>query len=255
MGVLLLGQTSDSNAIPALIVIAGGIVLASIAAALVRRLTSGENRPEVIRTSAGALATLAFSLILIVALVVALGMINEAALTQLSQDVVSFLPKALSAAIVLIVGNIAGAVAEAGVGRSLGHVSPAIRQRVPTFLKILITGFAVIIAANQLGVDTTIVLIVVASIFLAISLAVALLAGLGGRPVAQQIAAGRAVRRELSVGDSVRIGDIEGDIGAIGSTSTQITSAHKVTLVPNLEILQSQLEIIQAVPTIEAVED
>ena len=245
----------DSNAIPALIVIVAGFVLGSLAASFTRRLTSGENRPEVIRTSAGALATLMFSLILIVALVVALGMVNQTALDQLSEDVVTFLPKALSAAIVLIVGNILGAIVETGVARSLGHVSPVVRDRVPMLVKVLITGFAVVIAANQLGINTTIILIAVAAIFFTAGLSIALLAGLGGRHVAEQIAAGRAVRRELSIGDTVKIGSTEGEVSAIGSTSTQITSPRAVTLVPNLELLNDHIEIVQAVPTIELAED
>ncbi len=250
----IVAQASE-NAIPALIVIAVGFVVGSLAAAAARRLTSGDRRPEAIQASAGAIATLVFSLILIAALVVALGMINEAALTQLSQDVVTFLPKVLSAAIVLIIGNIVAAVLQTGAERSLGHVSQSLRDRVPMVIKALVMGFAIVIAANQLGVDTTIVLVAVASIFFTIGLSVALLAGLGGRPVATQIAAGRALRRELTVGDTVRVGAAEGEISAIGSTSTQITTARTITLVPNVELLNSSLEIIQAVPPIESVSD
>ncbi len=250
----IVAQASE-NAIPALIVIAVGFVVGSLAAAAARRLTSGDRRPEAIQASAGAIATLVFSLILIAALVVALGMINEAALTQLSQDVVTFLPKVLSAAIVLIIGNIVAAVLQTGAERSLGHVSQSLRDRVPMVIKALVMGFAIVIAANQLGVDTTIVLVAVASIFFTIGLSIALLAGLGGRPVATQIAAGRALRRELTVGDTVRVGAAEGEISAIGSTSTQITTARTITLVPNVELLNSSLEIIQAVPPIESVSD
>lgn len=252
---MLFAQSGDSNAIPALIVIAVGLVVGSLAAATARRIMSSEKRPEQLQASAGALSTLVFSLILIAALVTALGLVNEAALTQLSQDVVSFLPKVLSAAIVLIIGNIVAAVLQTGAERSLGHVSQNLRDRVPVIIKVVVTGFAIVIAANQLGVDTTIILVAVASIFFTIGLSVALLAGLGGRPVARQIAAGRALRRELTVGDTIRVGNAEGEISAIGSTSTQITSAQKVTLVPNEELLNSHLEIIQAVATIESVDD
>ena len=84
---------------------------------------------------------------------------------QLSRDLVTFLPRALSAAIVLIMGNIVGALAETGVERSLGHVSPELRRRVPSLVKYGVTGFAVIIAANQLGIDTTIITVAVAAIF------------------------------------------------------------------------------------------
>lgn len=251
---LIFAQASD-NAIPALIVIAAGFVLGSLAAALTRTITGNEKRPEVVRSSTSALATLVFSVIVIAALVIALGMINDAALNQLTEDVVTFLPKVLAAAIVLIVGNIVAAVLQAGAARSLGHVSPTVRDRVPMIIKAVVTGFAVVIAANQLGVDTTIILVAVASIFFTIGLSAALIAGLGGQPVATQIAAGRALRRELSVGDTIRVGDTEGEVSAIGSTSTQITNAHRVALVPNVELLQAHLEIIQAVPGIESVSE
>lgn len=251
----VVAQSSGSGAIAALVVIAAGLVLGSLAAALARTITSSEKRPEALQASSGAIATLFFSVIVIIALVIALGIVNEAALTKLSEDVVSFLPKVLSATIVLIVGNIIGAFLEAGVARSLGHVSPAVRDRVPMLLKVLVTGFAVVIAANQLGVDTTIISIAVAAIFFTAGLSAALLAGLGGQDVATQIAAGRALRRELTIGDSVKVNGAEGEISVIGSTSTQITGAHKVTLVPNVELLHSHREIVQAVPTMEVVDD
>lgn len=250
----LLAQT-DTSALAALAVIVAGFVLGSLAAAIARRLAGNKARPEVIQTSAGALATLAFSLILISALVIALGIIQQSALDQLSTDVVRFLPKALSAAIVLIIGNIIGAVAETGVARSLGHVAPEVRRRVPVLVKYSITGFGVVIAATQLGVDTTIVLVAVASLFFGIALALALLAGLGGRAVAEQIAAGRALRQELTVGDTIRVGTAEGEIRAIGSTATQITGAHNVMLVPNIDLLTSEIEIVQAVTPIQLADE
>lgn len=251
---LIMAQTTE-NAIPALIVIAVGFVVGSLAAAATRRLTSSDKRPEAVQSSAGAIATLVFSTVVIAALVTALGMINDAALSKLLEDVISFLPKVLAATIVLIIGNIVAAVLQTGAERSLGHVSQSLRDRVPVLIKAVVMTFSAVIAANQLGVDTTIVLVAVASIFFTIGLSIALLAGLGGRPVARQIAAGRALRRELSVGDMVRIGSTEGEVSAIGSTSTQISTARTITLVPNEELLQSHLEIIEAVPPIESVDD
>lgn len=250
----LLAQT-DTNAVVAVFVIVGGFVFGSLSAALARKIAGNEARPEPIQSSSGAIATLAFSLVLITALVIALGIVQQTALDQLSSDVVKFLPKALSAAIVLIIGNIIGAIAEAGIARSLGHVAPAIRQRVPVIVKYAISGFALVIASTQLGIDTTIILVAVASLFFGIALSIALLAGLGGRPVAEQIAAGRALRHEINVGDTVRVGPTEGEISAIGSTSTQITGPRDVTLVPNTQMLTSTIEIIQAVTPIEPVQD
>ena len=246
----LLAQSGPPTALVALAVIVGGFILGSIAAAISRKITSRPGQPEIIQTSAGAIATLCFSIMLIASLIIALGIINEQALDQLMTDSVLFLPKVISAAIVVIVANIIANLAEAGVTRSMGHVSPTLRQRVPMVVKATIVGFALIIAANQLGVNTTIVLIAVAALLFGLALAAALLAGLGGRPVAEEVAAGRALRRELKVGDTIRVGTIEGDVAAIGSTSTQITSANNVTLIPNSQILGQWFEVLGDSPTI-----
>ena len=246
-GVVILAQASGTDALVALAVIIAGFILGSIAAAIARRIAS-KSTQEFVSDSTSAIATLAFSLVLIIALVAALGIINQAALDQLFADLIQFLPRLLSAAIVLIIGNIVGAAAETGVARSIGHVSAELRQRVPVLVKWTIQGFVLVIAANQLGIDTTIILVVVAALFFGIALSAALLAGLGGREVAQQVAAGRALRRELSVGDTISLGEVHGEIKAIGSTSTQITSHHDIVVIPNREILHSSVEIIHAVP-------
>ena len=241
----IFAQAGSSNALAAVILIAIGFVLGSIVSSISRRITSRDAQPDVIKSSSGAIATLVFSLVLITSLIIALGLINESALDQLITDVALFLPRVISAAIVLIIANIVANVVETGVTRSLGHVSAGMRQRVPKLVKGIIVGFAVVIAANQLGVNTTIVVIAVAAILFGVAASLALLAGLGGRPVAEEVAAGRALRRDLKVGDTVRVGHIEGDVVAIGSTATQITNAQRITLVPNTEMLTQWVEVIQ----------
>lgn len=248
---LVFAQISSTDALIAAALIGIGFVLGSIAAGIARRITTRESSPAVIKASASSLATLAFSIVLIVSLIAALGVINSAALDQLLTDVALFLPRVISAAIVLIIANIVGNLAEPAIAQSLGHVSFSVRERVPRLVKSLIMGFAVVIAANQLGIDTNVVMIAVGALFFGVALAAALIAGLGGRPVAEELAAGRAIRRELKVGDTVRIGHVEGEVSALGSTSTQITSAQRITLVPNTEMLGQWVEVIQDKPTIQ----
>ncbi len=243
------------NALIAAGLIVVGFVLGTIAASVSRRVAGRESQPEVIRSSSGSIATLAFSLILIISLIAALGSVNQPALDQLLTDVALFLPRIISAAIVLIAANVVAGLVEGAIARSIGHVSPELRRRVPSLAKGLIIGFAAVIAANQLGINTSVILIAVAAIFFTVGLAMALLAGLGGRAVAEEVAAGRAVRRELKVGDTIRVGHVEGDVVAIGSTSTQITSSERITLVPNSEVMSQWVEIIQDAQTLGVLDE
>lgn len=242
---MFFAQTSSTDALIALGVVIAGFILGSLAAAVVRRTASASSR-EGLQSSAGALATLALSVLLIAALIAALGIINRESLDQLLDDFLDFLPNLLAATIVLIIGNIIGALVETGVARSLTHVSAELRKRVPTVVKFTIQGFVLVIAANQLGIDTTIVSLIVAAVFFGLALALALLAGLGGRDVAAQVAAGRALRRQFNIGDSICFGELHGEISAIGSTATQITSHKDILFVPNNQILQNSVEVVHA---------
>jgi len=243
---------SGGNPLIALAFIVGGLVVGSLLAGVARRVMSAENRPAPIRSAAGAISTVVFSVILIVALITALGIVSPSSLDKLEDDLLDFIPRALAAAIVLIIANVVAQLVETAATGALVHASPMLRQRVPAGVKMGILAFAAVIAANQLGIDTTIITIVVASLFFSIGLTAALLAGLGGRRVASELAAGRALRQVLGVGDSVTAENINGVVAAIGSTTTQITTPDRVLLVPNAELLTTTMSIVPAATNGEA---
>ena len=76
--------------IAAAIAVAGGIVIGSLLARIVRGLLTNERRPEALQRSAGAIASLFFSIAVIIGLITALGLVNEAALDQLPEDLVDY---------------------------------------------------------------------------------------------------------------------------------------------------------------------
>lgn len=235
---------SDSSAIVAVVVVVAGFVIGSVAAAVTRRIASSHRRSEAVKASAAALATLAFSVILISALVVALGTANRTALDQLTTDTVAFLPRALSALIVFIMGNVIGALAETGIRRSLGALTPELRERVPSLVKWAIRVYAIVVAAAQLGVDTTIINIIVASLFFSIGLALSLLAALGGRAIAEQVAAGRALRKLVDPDTMIRLDGTTYTVNTVGSTNTELSSSGGDRLVPNSDLLGSTIEVL-----------
>lgn len=228
----------------ALAIVVGGIAIGVIAARIVNTVLSGESRPRLVRSIASAVSALVFSVVLIAALITALGVVSPSALDQLQDDFVGFIPEVLAASIVLVVANVIAQLLETAANGALVHASPIVRRRLPPLLRYAVLGFAGIIAANQLGVDTTIVTVVVASLFFGLALAAALLAGLGGRNVAAELAAGRALRQVLSVGDTVTTEHVEGIVAAIGSTTTQITATDRVVLVPNAELLSLTMVVV-----------
>ncbi|MDH4171899.1 MAG: hypothetical protein OEW42_20140 [Acidimicrobiia bacterium] len=230
--------------VAAAIAVVAGIVVGSVVARIVRAALSRESRPEAVRSAAGAIASLFFSLALIIGLVTALGFVNQEALDQLPKDLVDYIPRALSAAIVLIGANIVATFAVAAAERSLGHVSEGIRRRVPPVIKGTILFAAGLIAANQLGVDTTILTLAAAAVLFGAALTAALVAFSGSGPVSTELAAARALRHVVGVGDRVDTDVVTGTIVELHGVKLEVeTDEGRRVLVPYSELLTTVVGI------------
>ncbi|MEM8708450.1 MAG: mechanosensitive ion channel family protein [Actinomycetota bacterium] len=234
--------------IAAAIAVAGGVVIGSLLARIARGVLTKESRPDAVQRSAGAIASLFFSVAVIIGLITALGFVNEAALDQLPEDLVDYVPRALSAAIVLIVANIASTFIVAALERSMGHVSPGIRRRVPPLVRGAILFAGGLIAANQLGIDTTILTLAAAALFFSVALTVALVAYSGSGPVSSEIAASRALRRVVNVGDRIDTDVATGTVVELHGVKVEVETAD------GRRVLVSYSTLLDAVVGIERAE-
>ena len=233
--------------IAAAIAVAGGIVIGSLLARIVRGVLTNERRPEALQRTSGAIASLFFSIAVIIWLITALGLVNEAALDQLPEDLVDYVPRALSAAIVIIIANIAATFIVAALERSLGHVSPAIRRRVPPIVRGAILFAGGLIAANQLGIDTTILTLAAAALFFGTALTAALVAYSGSGRVSGEIAASRAIRRVVDLGDRIDTDLATGEVIELHSVHAEIETADgRRVLVPYTALLDTVIGIERA---------
>ena len=108
----------------------------------------------------------------------------------------------------------------------------------------VITGIGLIIAMQQIGISTDIILVLVASIAFGTALTVALAVGLGSVPVAKNVAAGRHIAARYASGDRVRIGTIEGTLAEIGLVSSRVqTSDGAFVDVPNGAFIDESIEV------------
>jgi hypothetical protein len=191
-----------------------------------------KSKIEALRESAAAIAGLVFSGCIIVGLLVALGFVSPDDLDQLPSDLIAFLPKAISAAIVAIGRNIAGTFAQTAVAKAVAG-SGAASRFAPAIIRFAILGAAIILAAAQLGVDTTVINIAVAALLFGAAASLALLTGLGGRQVGGEVAAGRVWRRSLEPGDHTPASNVGG---------VDVDGADATLFVPNSKLLDTVVE-------------
>lgn len=229
------------------IAIAAGVVIGLVASRIVHSVVGSSSRPEPLQRSAGPLSSLVMAIGVIGGLVMALGIIQPAALDQLTNDVIAFIPKLLSAAIIVIAANVISAFASTALSGALGRLPIQTQRLAQNLVRATIVTLAVLLAVGQLGVNTDVLNLGVAAVFFGLAASLTLLIGMGGNGVAREVAATRAMRRLVKTGDTIEVGEFRGSVVAIHPTAVELSSADGDSrLIPSSHLLQETISIERA---------
>ncbi len=233
-----------SDWVMVIIAIVAGLVLGLVASRIVHALVGSPKRPEPIQRAAKPLSSLALAFGIVAGLVVALGIIQPDSLDKLRDDAIAFIPKALTAAIIIIVANVASAFASTALGQAMGRMPLQTQRHAQTAVKVTIVALAALLAVGQLGINTDVVNMGVAAVFFGIAASLTLLVGLGGNGVAREVAATRALRRLVANGDTVRVGDVTGVVVSVHPTAVEISAGDGETvLIPSSRFINQTVTI------------
>lgn len=183
----------------------------------------------------------------------AVRLMDFTAVADLLDSVLGFVPRAISAAILIIFGSM--------LARFLGSTITAISENVNItygralgrIIEYAILAFVVVLAISTLGVDTTILTTSLTIIVAAAGLAIALTFAFGARESARNVIAGYYVRQNFRAGQQLTLGDYNGRIRSTSGAYTvlEVTSeggqASTVSL-PNSLLLKSAVRGQENVP-------
>ncbi len=162
---------------------------------------------------------------------------------QLTQGVIAFLPRAIAGTLILVASIVLGRLIGVLVGQALRNRSPLMANRVGKALTVSIIVMGSVISADQFGITTDLMLLVIGSALAAVALAAGLVFGLGSLPLARQIAAGRHVDDRFSAGDHVEVAGITGELESIGLASSRVTSDDGSWEIPHQIFLEGAVRI------------
>jgi hypothetical protein len=195
----------------------GGFVIGTIAAGVLRRVL-GKTPNDSVKALAPQIARSTAALCGLVGLVAAAGVISPDSLEPIPGDLVRFLPSLIIAMVFVIGGRIASEIVGSLVERIAMRSVGAAARRLGRAVGSVILALCVLLAVRTLGIDTTLLNILVAALAFGAALAVALLIGLGGRDTATQLAAGRSLRKLIETNDHVVIDGAAGTVTDIEPT-------------------------------------
>ena len=213
--------------LPAAAVLAVGVVLAVVArvvvARLLARLLPGD--PDRSRRQVQGAARGAMWFLIVVALIVATSLLAPQLLADIPAQVLRFLPRLGVALVILWVGAVVANLLRQVVEASLASIQVARAGVIGRITYWVVLGLAILMAADQLGVQTRVVQTVLFLLLLVAGVAVALAVGLGGRALAGNVIAGRYVDDRFAVGERIEVEDWKGTIVEVGLASVTISDS------------------------------
>lgn len=228
----------------AVISIGAGLLIGEIGGRMVRSSMSRPSRSPEVREMARPVSAFLFWAATAVGVVVGLLTASPQSLKDLPQDTFGRLPQILMAFVLVLAGYAVGVGLAAAVGQSALRASGVRHRGLERLLRIVVMTAFVVAALSQMGVNTTILVVVLAATTGAPALAMALLTAHGGRDVASNIAAGRAIRGRLKVGDLLVVASGRGIITSITATSVELsTDDGSITHVPLQVLMQQQYSV------------
>jgi hypothetical protein len=228
----------------AAIVLVAGFGLGAIAGWYVRRRLIAARGGEATSAIAGAAGLFVFWILGLVGALFAISMVRPETLEDLPRQVLDYIPRLVAAGLIVIVGYAVAVGASRLVAFGLERASGRTVARAVAVARWAIVGAAAILALAQLGVDTTILILIVALFGFSLALSSALLVGLGGWSLAREIAAGRYFRRFMATGQAIATGSEEGRVVALHPATVELEHADGVRRhVPYTRLLESGLSI------------
>ncbi|NNF09955.1 MAG: mechanosensitive ion channel [Acidimicrobiia bacterium] len=164
---------------------------------------------------------------------------------KLLEATINFVPKALVAVLVIILTRSGGKIIGLFIETAMRRVSPILAKRVSLAVSSVLLGIGVIIALDQLGVSTDIILLLVAALAFGSALAGGLAVGLGSLAISRQVAAGRYVQDRFQPGQLLAIDGVQGRLLSVGLSATHLEGeGGAVYEVPNERFLQGPVKIL-----------
>ena len=224
------------RALPAAAVLVVGIALAFVgrvvAARLLTRVLPGDEARTRKQVRGAARGVMWF--LILAAVIVATSLLAPNLLSDIPAQVLRFLHRLGVALVILWVGAVVANLLRQVVEASLTGIGVAQAPVIGRIAYWLILGLAILMAADQLGIETAVLQTALFILLLIAGVAVAIAVGLGGRALAGNVIAGRYVDDRFTVGERIEVDDWKGTIVEVGLASVTISDSQgELVEIPN----------------------
>ena len=173
----------------------------------------------------------------------AANVLGLALLNTIVASLSQFVPRVLVAVLILVAGMVLGNLARATLASTAGAAT-VFGAGFGQLVRIAIVTAAVLIAVAELGVDIALLTAIFSVALAALLGGFALAFGLGARTAIGNIIGSHYLRQTFEIGQTVRIGGIEGRIAALTATAVILEGPNGRTIVPAKQFGEMPSELL-----------
>jgi small-conductance mechanosensitive channel len=189
-------------------------------------------RTGIEKSAAEVLRGIIFWIVLLVFVTAATEILGLPVLAAWLSGISTYLPRAVVALLIVLAGFLAGNLARDAIATAAAATGATYGTLLGGAAKGVILVIALVTAVDQMGVDSLFLTVTVAVVLGALIGGAALAFGLGARTVVSNIIATHYLRQTYHIGQTVRVGDVEGRITSITNTAVLLDTAAGQVSVP-----------------------
>jgi hypothetical protein len=183
-------------------------------------------------------ARLVFWILMLTFLLSAVETLGLSAVTATIDRLIAFLPDVIAAGLIFVLGLLLARLVRNLVSSGAAAAEVAQASRLGSLAEILVAFVVAVVALEQLGVETQMVVTVVTAVVGAIGVTVGVAFALGARPVITHILAGHFLRQSLPSGGSVEVGGQRGVVERVGAIDTLVRDGEHTWTIPNAKLIE-----------------
>jgi len=204
------------------------------------RLRIGEvlERAGVRLAASEVVAQLLFWLLMLTFILSAVETLGLDAVTSTIDRLIAYIPNVIGAALIVLVGLLLARFVASLVSSTAAAAGFPSAPRMGFLAQIAVTGLVVVLAIEQLGVATDVLVAPLTAVVAAAGLSAGLAFALGARPIVTHILAGHFLKQSLPRDAFVEIGGQRGVVQRVGATDTVLRDGERIWSVPNARLLE-----------------
>jgi hypothetical protein len=159
-----------------------------------------------------------------------------------------YLPTLLAAALVVLAGLVVGNISQSLVARAAASAHVGYAEGLGRATKSTILLLAGLVALDQVGVDSTLLILVTAIVIGMVLAGLALAFGVGARTMVSNILASHYLHQAFQVGQNVRMGEVRGRIEEIRPTHVVVAAEEGRVWIPARQFAEAISVLLREEP-------